>query len=197
MIVSGGLTLLAAVFGVVIGWWLFSGRVKDLKGALDESDRLLTAHRTSVEKALIDINEKVTGINEQFTTTVESLGQLRGKVSDLESASSSIDEAPITERAANPKDLRDDWEAIRDQLEQRAADPSVDGRTRARYARIDRRGYLDLIDALNNDRALGVEAPSYREANIIWQKYRNGRRSPTIDDARKMSSLRQMLVGGH
>lgn len=196
-IVSGGLTLLAAVLGVVIGWWLFSGRVKDLKSALEESDSLLADHRSSVEKTLLEINEMVKGLNEQFATTLESLGQLRGNVSDLQSATLSTDETPNAGQPATPEKLRDDWAAIRDQLEQRAADPAVDGRRRAKYARIDRRRYLDLIDALANDGALGVDTSSYREASAIWQRYRNGRRTPTADDAKKMSGLRQALVGGH
>jgi hypothetical protein len=201
-IVSGGLTLLAAVGAVLLGSWLFSGRVKDLRGALDASDKLLTDHSASVRTALLNITERLTDLDAQFTTTLESLGQLRGNVSDLQSAEASRTETPGAGPAAAPEPpvtsekLREDWAAIRDRLEQRAADPAIDGRSRAKYARIDRRRYLALIDAMAGDDALGNEAPNYREAARIWQKYRTGRSSPTFEDAAKMSSLRQMLVGG-
>lgn len=209
-IISGGLTLLAAVGGIILGWWLFSGRVKDLKGALDASDKLLASHSASVATALTDITERVanitervTGLDTQFTTTLESLGQLRGNVSDLQSVAASTAETTGASPAV-PRDppvtsekLRDDWDAIRDRLEQRAANPAVDGRRRAKYARIDRRRYLDLIDALAEDDALGHEATDYREATKVWQKYRNGRSSPIPEDAAKMSNLRQLLVGGN
>ena len=88
-IISGGLTLLAAVGGILLGWWLFSGRVKDLKGALDASDKLLADHSANVATALLNITERVTGLDTQFTTTLESLGQLRGNVSDLQSVAAS------------------------------------------------------------------------------------------------------------
>jgi hypothetical protein len=200
-IISGALTLLAAVGGVILGWWLFSGRVRDLKGALDASDKLLADHRISIEKTLYDITAGVSGLESQFTTTLESLGQLRGNVSDLQSVtappieSANTGPAPARDTPVTSEKLRDDWDAIRDQLERRAANSTVDGRRRAKYARIDRRRYLDLIDSLADDDALGSEAPSYREAARIWQKYRNGRSSPTTEDVARMSNLRQTLVG--
>jgi hypothetical protein len=202
-IISGGLTLLAAVGGVMLGSWLFSGRVKDLRGALDASDKLLADHSASVAKALLNITERLTGLDSQFTTTLESLGQLRGNVSDLQSVAASTAESTTAGPAVtrdppvSSEKLHDDWDAIRDRLERRAADPTLDGRRRAKYARIDRRRYLDLIDALADDDALGPEAPAYREAAKIWQRYRNGRSTPTSEDAAKMSSLRQMLAGGN
>lgn len=186
----------------MLGSWLFGGRVRDMKGALDASDKLLADHSASVEKALINITERVTGLESQFTATLEGLGQLRGNVSDLQSVAAPTTEGTNTsgtnarETPTASEKLRDDWDAIREELERRAADPAVDGRTRAKYARIDRRRYLDLIDALADDAVLGSEAPSYRDAARIWQKYRSGRSIPTAVDAANMSSLRQKLVGG-
>jgi hypothetical protein len=187
----------------MLGSWLFSGRVKDLRGALDASDKLLADHSANVAKALLNITERLTGLDSQFTTTLESLGQLRGNVSDLQSVAASTAESTTAGPAVTrdppvtSEKLRDDWDAIRDRLERRAADPALDGRRRAKYVRIDRRRYLDLIDALADDDALGPEAPAYREAARIWQKYRNGRSTPTSEDSAKMSSLRQMLAGGN
>lgn len=202
-IISGGLTLLAAVGGIILGWWLFSGRVRDLKGALDESDKLLVNHSAIVTTSLQNITERVAALDTQFTTTLESLGQLRGNVSDLQSVAASAADntgagsAVTLEPPVQSEQLRDDWDAIRDRLEHRAADPAVDGRRRAKYARIDRRRYLDLIDALDSDDALGAKAVDYREAAKLWQKYRNGRSTPTHDDAAKMSGFRQKLIGGN
>jgi hypothetical protein len=198
-IVSGFLTLLAAVFGVILGWWLFSGRVRDLKSAIDSSDKLLADHRSTVEQAIGEIRTKVGGLDALFTTALESLGQLRGNVSDLQSIASSQDEAAppaAVGPVGNPEMLRDDWDAIRDALEQRAADPTVDGRRRAKYARIDRRRYLALINALDEDGALGDKAPDYREASNLWQRYRNGRRAPSADDSQRMSTLRNLITTG-
>jgi hypothetical protein len=169
---------------VVFGWWLYSGKVTDLKSAVEQSDKILKEHKDSVEVSLSDL--KV-----QFSTTIEALGQLRGELGDFQSAS--VEEPENKDQAFNRDQLRTDWIAIRDQLEQIAADPIIDGRRRARYARIDRRRYLDLIEALADNDALNGNADSYKKAVAIWQKYKNGRRSPTKADVQTMSELRQTV----
>lgn len=51
-IIAAALTIIAATVGVVLGSWLFGGRVKDLKGALDHSDQLLQDHKAQVDATL-------------------------------------------------------------------------------------------------------------------------------------------------
>lgn len=192
-IISGVCTLAAALFGVLFGWWLFSGRVSDLKSAIKESDNLIKQHRSDVQVALTGLGSSLSDLQLQFSTTLEALGQLRGSVSDIQSSTL---EEPANETQANRREqVRSDWNAIRDVLERTAAAPDVDGRTRAKYARIDRRKYWELVDALARDGALAKHEDAFRQAVALWMRYRNGRREPTTADATSISNLRAQLVG--
>src|SRR6478752_5499836 len=84
-IISAGLTVLAAIVGVALGWWLFSGRVKDLQGALEQSDALLLRHKAEVEDTLHAIATRLGVIDTQFAGIQEALGQLRGSNDVIES----------------------------------------------------------------------------------------------------------------
>lgn len=187
-IISGFCTLGAALFGVLFGWWLFNGRVKDLKSAIEESEKVLVAHKATVEATLGEVSTAVSGFKENFSAQLEALGQLRSSVSDIQDAA-----AP--ERANDDKpdakeQLRSDWYAIRDRLETIAADPTLDGRTRAAFARIDRRAYADLVVALSNKGLLGNDAAAYLDAVSIWARYKNGRRQPTAAHLKALASFR-------
>ena len=191
-IISGICTLAAALFGVLFGWWLFNGRVKDLKSAIEESDKILKKHRGDVQDSLKEVGITLSEMQLQFTSTLEALGQLRGSVSDIQS--STLEDAPNEAQADRKEQVRADWNAIRDTLESIAANPEIDGRTRAKYARIDRRRYTDLIDALARDDGLGADEQAFRDAVTLWSAYRNGRRQPTIGDARAIAELRARLT---
>ena len=188
-VISGGLTLVAAVLGVLIGWWLLSGKVKDLESALQSSKEDVIKHRDEVRSILSEVQGNVRGLDQQFTSTLETLGQLRGAVGDIQSESSK------GENGQDGKErLRGSWEVIRDRLESIAASPNIDGRRRAKYARIDRRQYNNLVDALDRDQALEGQGHLYRQALELWQSFRNGRRLVTEADCLAMEQFRSQLV---
>jgi len=145
-----------------------------------------------MSQTLAEMREKLGGIDAQFTSTAESLGQLRGAVGDLQSAT--IEDEPDGAQAREREELKTAWEAIRDQLERIAASPDIDGRTRARYNRIDRRRYGDLVSALARDGRLGQKADDFRRAVLLWQQHRNGRRAVDPRDCHRMVELRDALV---
>jgi hypothetical protein len=192
-IISGVLTLCAAVLGILLGWGLLSNKVKDLKGAVDETDKILKEHRKSVEDVLKHVRSTLDELSSQLNSTTEGLGQLRGAVGDIQVATSpeELNEGHETTRET----LRVAWEAIRDHLEQIAADPSIDGRTRARYNRMDRRRYGELVDALGKDGLLAGKLDLYRDAVTIWQKYRNGKKLPSSTDSRRLTDICSNVVG--
>lgn len=190
-IVSGLCTLAAALFGVLFGWWLFNGRVRDLKSAIEESDKVLVAHKSKVEEILGDVTTAVDGFKENFSAQLEALGQLRSSVSDIQDAA-----APARDEGEKPsarEELQSHWYAIRDRLETVAADPSIDGRTRAAFARIDRRAYADLVAALAGKGLLGNDTAAYLEAVSIWSRYKNGRRQPTPAHLKILASFRKQI----
>jgi hypothetical protein len=192
-IISSIITVVGALGAIVVGSWLFRGRVRDLKSALDHSEKLLSDHKASVEGTLIEVRSSLSGLDEQFRTTIESLGQIRGQVGDLESASPAQQGATEPQITAREK-LKNDWTAIRDRLEMIAANPDLDGRTRAKYARIDRRQYGEFWHSLNADGRLGSGGKEFKRAIDLWQKYRSGRSTPTFDDLACMETLRANLL---
>lgn len=199
-VISGVLTITAAVFGVILGGLVFGGKVKNLETALEATEKAIDGHLqrvlqrlTSYEEKFASLEAKLTTLEEQFSATSESLGQLRGSVGDLQSsASPEHNEAEEQGIEFSREKIRDDWNAIRDLLENKAADPNIDGRTRAKYARIDRRSYNDLIDALEWDENLD-DAARYRQAVEIWHQYRNGRRAIDQAQASRLNQLRADL----
>lgn len=192
IILSALLTIVAAVAGVSLGSVLFGNRVKNLQDALAASEALVKDHKSTVEAILTELRDKIRGLDAQFASTTESLGQLRGTVDYV--ANVSAGKSGNDEQAATRDQLRSDWESIRDKLERVAANPAIDGRTRARYGRIDRRSYTELVNALASDQALGNDAGDFREAVALWHQYRNGRRQPTAEAVARMSELRNILA---
>jgi hypothetical protein len=108
---------------------------------------------------------------------------------------STSSQGSLIEAEQNAQDnMRENWTRIRDRLEQIAANPDIDGRRRARYNRIDRRQYEDLVIALQNDGALGQNTTSYRDAVDLWQRFRNGRATPSAAEVQEMRDLARRLT---
>lgn len=65
---TGIITFLGAIVAVVLGWWLFSGKVRDIKSALDATERLLTDHQSRVQQSLADVEEKLSSLTARLRT---------------------------------------------------------------------------------------------------------------------------------
>lgn len=177
-IIAGALTVIAAIAAVIVGAWLFGNRVQEIEGAIDETARIMRAHRDEVNETLAQMRE--------------GLGQLRGTVSDIQSATPT--EAHNEDEWAAWEALRECWNEIRDELERIAADPDLDGRTRAKYYRIDRRQYWKLIEALGSDGLIRGKQADFVAANNLWQRYKSGRRVPDEAAVKQMQQLKDRLV---
>jgi vacuolar-type H+-ATPase subunit I/STV1 len=189
-LIAGICTIAAAFIGVLFGCWLFNGRVSDLKSAIEKSDKIIKDHKDLVESSLSETRKKVTELVGQIAIATAELGKIRGSVSDLQSAS---DKPTSLAEENSIEQIRNDWNIIRDKLEQIAADAKVDGRSRAKYARIDRRNYLDLVNVIAQDNRLGGNADLYRKAAAIWQKYKNGRSGVDNNDADKLKEIANFI----
>ncbi|HEX3887475.1 MAG TPA: hypothetical protein VHW05_08255 [Phenylobacterium sp.] len=184
-VVSALITVVAAIVGVFLGWLLFSGRVKNLETALQASEESIQKHLHAVEHALTahgaTINDQLLGFSQQLVN-------IGSAVADIPT-SPPEHIAPEEQRAQDT--LRDDWIRIRDRLEAIASDPQVDGRTRAKYARLDRRRYIDLVNALEQD---GKDVAGFRSAVELWQRFRTGRAIPAPADIARMRELADRLA---
>ncbi|WP_146227516.1 hypothetical protein [Pseudoroseicyclus aestuarii] len=187
---SGVITFLGAIAAVVLGWLLFSGKVKDIKSALDTTDQLLTAHQARVQQSLADVEEKLSSLT-------ASTAQIRADVSDRQAIDEEEAEAPDVQAGIhelNFEDLSFNWLKIRDRLEEIASDTRIDGRTAAKYSRIDRRKYADLVASLNKDGELGDKGEEFLEAAQIWASHRSRKKEPTQDSIQRMIDLALLLA---
>lgn len=187
------ITMIAAFGGVILGWRLFSGRVRSLETAINEADRQVGQHLRTVERSL---QEYVSIQNEQLASLSLQLGQLSGSVADLPTSPPDRTE-PAQQNARD--NMRESWARIRSRLEEIAANPEIDGRTRARYDRIDRRRYGELVNALHNDGRLGADTELYRTAVELWNRFRPGRATPSASEVQTMQEIAARLppAGGH
>jgi len=194
---SSAITVVGALVAVLLGWKLFSAKVRDMRSALSETDALLKAHQSSVEKTLGSIQEKIGGL-------AASTGQLRAEVSDSQAAGVA-EEQETSHDAGNLPDPNDtevgdfenlveNWVRIRDHLENIASDPDIDGRTAAKYSRIDRRRYLDLVASLNNDRQLGEKGELFLEAANIWASHRTKKKRLKVEVVKRMGDLALLIL---
>jgi hypothetical protein len=177
-IIAGLFYILAAIAGVWFGSWLFGHKVQSLEGAVEETEKIVKAHRDEVIETLSQLRE--------------GLGQLRGTVSDIQST------APggtyNEDEWAAWESLRESWNEIRDELERIAADPEINDRTRAKYYRIDRRQYWKLIEALGADGKIRGKQADFVAANNLWQRYKSGRKVPNEAAVKQMQQLKERLV---
>ena len=191
-VIAAALTIFAAVVGVLLGSWLFGGKVASLKESVDATERLIEDHRQAVSSCLQDITDQLGELSAQLAATQEGLGQLRSTAADIESAA--VGALPRAERDQGSWEaLREEWNVIKDELEKLAASPEIDGRTRAKYSRIDRRNYVELINALEWDQRLGNSAGDFRSAVEVWQRFKNGRSSPNPQDLNRFTDIRQRI----
>lgn len=177
-VIAALLTMLAAIVGVVLGSLLFGRRVSDLRAAVEETEKSLLQHRDQVFGILKEIGDQIVGLDQQVASTLPKFGALQNALDEQQ-------EEPTPKIGAKPVPthrIKELWTAIKEDLEQRAADLEIDGRTRAAYARVDRRQYWALIQRLENDGVLGTrEAACFNGALELWQRYKSGRTAP--DDA--------------
>lgn len=190
---SGLLTAIGAVLGIVIASKFFSGKVKTLREALEESQSLLEVHSSSVKAKLADIEQKIATVDAQAGSLSLGVARIESNVIEL---TDSVDEtAPEPPSADAWSALRTGWFEIRDELDRRASAEDIDGRTRAAYGRVDRRLIYELIERMREKRDLSArDARAFDEAFQIWNRYKNRRKVIDEKDLKQLAALRRQLV---
>lgn len=190
-LLASGVTAVGTLLAIFIGWLLFSGKVRDMKSALDATDSLLREHQVRVQQSLSDIEEKISGLS-------ASTAQFRADVSDKQAQEEGEVAAEKGIKAEVAKltfdDLSQNWHRVRDKLEEVAADSRIDGRTAAKYARIDRRNYADLVSALNKDARLEDKGEQFLKAAQIWSSHRTRKKVPSQETIQQMIDLAILLA---
>ncbi|MFS4436654.1 hypothetical protein ACMA5I_00435 [Paracoccaceae bacterium GXU_MW_L88] len=189
---SGVVTFLGAICAVLLGWMLFSGKIRDMKSTIQETDDILKEHQFEVKKTLDEIESKLSSLT-------ASAAQIRADVADNQAfdTDEADEKAEVDGNELSFEDLSSSWWKIRDTLESIASDPEIDGRTAAKYARIDRRSYSDLIESLDFDGKLGSDGDRFLEAAKIWLSHRPRKKKPSQEVIMRMVALANSLVEKH
>lgn len=184
--------VVAGALGVVLSAFLFGGRVRNLETALAQTEEKinLAMQKSSarVDAFNDQLAEKLGTVDEQFSATLDALGQLRNSVAGLQDAADK-----------NADSLRDQlhahWSAVASALEDVASDPKIHGKTRARYSKIPRRTLHELFNTLAAEQKLSADqAPVFKAALELWTWHRNGKPALTQQDVDRMKEYAIRLV---
>jgi len=192
ILISGMATLAAALIIALVGPWLLGKRFQTLDDAANEAKR-----------AASNVQERIGVLDTQVAALEASLARVQNLLSDL---TDGLDRARRAREDLPPgapppvapngdwEQLRSHWNDVREKVEALASEPGTDGRTRARYSRIDRRNYRRLLEALAADNQLGGRAAEYLEAFDIWARYRTNRAPIPQAELERLSFIRDQLV---
>ncbi|MFN3463461.1 MAG: hypothetical protein ACK4X1_05225 [Terricaulis sp.] len=184
--------VIAGGIGVLLSAILFGGRVKDLETALAKTEgtinEVLQNSSRRVDEFNAQVTEKLGAVDEQFSATLDALGQLRNSVASLQDAAD-------TNAGTLRDQLSSHWYAVASSLEEIASNPRIHGKTRARYSKIPRRSLNELFNTLLSEGHIPQDKiADYRAALELWSWHRNGRPTLTEQDVEKMKELALRLV---
>ena len=83
IIISGAMTIAAAVIGVVLGSRLFGGRINDLKGSFDQANQMLSETREGVARTAKELQihiDQMEGTAKNFLVRIGEVSQTAGRI---------------------------------------------------------------------------------------------------------------------
>jgi hypothetical protein len=173
-VISSATTLLSALLVAIVAPLTFHlltrGGVKGFNEAV--GDLKIAADRAKTQSDTIGGSM---GTIASVSARVNELGVLLASVQEaLANTQNTLLEGERTLPDGEIREsLRALWRTLQERVEQAASNPKIHGRTRARYARMDRRSYLNLIETLLDDGNLAGEREVWREAYGIWASAKN------------------------
>lgn len=192
ILLSGVATLVAALVVAILGPWILSRRFETLDDAAN-----------SAQEAVGNVRDRMATLDIQIGALERSLATVQNVLNDFfedqkaeEEAQPQLEEPAggAGEAPARREQLRSYWNDVRSRVEDIAANPATDGRTRAKYSRIDRRNFRRLLEAIREDGGLGQNPQPYFEALGIWSRYRANRTVVTEQDLNAMQVLRNQIL---
>ena len=190
---SGFFTATGAIGAIVLAQHFFKSRITNLQGAIEKTELVVQQFQASMAEKLAAIDRDVGSLNQALSGVQTAVSQTQAAIHE----NSQIDdeEAPVAQQgnASFKEKLSQTWHELIEHIEQVASSPNIDGRTRAKYARIDRRSYYDLFGSLSDDGRLNGLQPQADEAAQLW--YANRRRNVVpSEDVDRMTQLRDQLL---
>lgn len=201
IVLNGGMTIVAGLVAVLLGGLIFSRQIASIREAHAATEEMMKDHASKVAQLAKDVEGQLSELDQVLAGVSQKVSSIEGTVSDSETVAANRAEAPgdsvglIPNIPAATEDsveislrdrLKKDWHDIRDVIEAIASHPSLDGRTRASFMRVDRRSYTDLI---NKMQGILPSPELFREAVDLWMANRNGRRAPSTAEVTRMQEV--------
>lgn len=200
-VISSAVTLFSALIVAVIAPITFHlitrGGLKDFHRAITDLQTAAESARTQAETIRASM-----GTVREVSTQVGDLGVLIASVQEalantqntlLENRTEAGGENGFAHSAARDR-IKTIWRGLQEMVERMAARPKLNGNTRARYARVDRRGYLKLISAMLEDNNLLGNFDDWRAAYALSQSAQRAAAEPTAIDLERMEQLARRLL---
>lgn len=151
ILLSGLATLLAALVVAILGPWMLGHKFQTLDDAATEA-----------QKAVGNVKDRMATLDVQIGALERSLATVQNVLNDLAEDREAQGEGPPQLKQPDGgggvdqdrEELRSRWNDVRSRVEDIAANPLTDGRTRAKYSRIDRRSFRRLLEAIRDDNGL-------------------------------------------
>lgn len=172
---------IGTIIAVLIGARLLKGRVKDVESALETM-------KASIDTETVEMRSKFDELSTAMNSAIDKINILTATVDDDTNATV-VAEPEAAEVVDFRSELKRQWVRVRDKIESAASDPKIDGRTRAAYARRDRRQYWQIIGEVAADGNLPGDLAAYEEALQIWMAHKSGRTSIPNADVERIRGL--------
>lgn len=174
---AGGVVsvLLAAVLAPLVFHLITRKGVADFKAAIEDvttSARTVREHTSGMGEEINQLGEKLVEINALLSAVQKNQAVSQSKSEEEERAIEALTPESASGEQTPRAKLKEFWSRIRDRLEDVASDSAIDGRIRARYARIDRRDYQALVRALGSEGRLGSDQEKWLRSVFLWYKFR-------------------------
>jgi|CXWL01.1.fsa_nt_gi hypothetical protein len=184
-LVSSATTILSALIVAILGPLIFRGAVKGIEDARDKA-----------KEAADSIKEKFDELTDQLSSVTESLANVQNRVEEVVVAESSQATTSETDPAAEARreKIKSEWNRLQRQVESLASASWIHGQTKLRYTRIDRRNYIDLLKAMDQDGNLAGSLVDWEAALNAWYTFRaRNTPAPSPTDVESMVALRLKL----
>jgi len=172
------MTATGAVAAVLIVQHYFGGKVKNVTNSLEEIQRIITEFQVTIEErfaqitsTIVDVDASISGLQDVAASTQAAVYDNR----ELDGGN----EFPSENEIDKKRKVYEIWEQIRGVIEKIASSDEIDGRTRAKYARKDRRSYYTLLESLSADGRISDYVSQFNRSAEIWYSCR---RSSDIRD---------------
>lgn len=184
-LIASAATVLSALIVAILGPLIFRGAVKGIEDARDKAT-----------EAADSIKQKFDELSEQLSSLTVSLANVQNRVEEVVVAeqSSAQPGGANDPGEARRERLRQEWSNLQRQAESLAAASWIDGRTQGKYSRIDRRSYIDVLKALEQDHHLAGQMQDWERALNLWYTFRARNTPPPSEaDLNEMLNLRIRL----